>query len=75
MISGTTIGVNEGDARSLGISSSGLERSKSYKDWRPPAKAQSEGNQQGIISNPNLRPFWYYSLCKPPFRLRSGELL
>ena len=27
-----------------------------------------------MISIPDLRPFWYYSLYKPPFRVRSGEV-
>ena len=27
-----------------------------------------------MISIPNVRPFWYRSLCKPPFRVRSGEV-
>ena len=27
-----------------------------------------------IVSIPNLRPFGYYSLYKPPFRERSGEV-
>ena len=27
-----------------------------------------------IISIPNLRPFWHYSPCKPPFRVTSGEV-
>ena len=27
-----------------------------------------------MISVPNLRPFWYYSLYKPPFRVRSGDV-
>ena len=27
-----------------------------------------------IISIPNLRPFKHHSLCKPPFRVRSGEV-
>ena len=27
-----------------------------------------------IISVPNLRPFWYYSLNEPPFWVRSGEV-
>ena len=26
-----------------------------------------------IVSIPNLKSFWYYSLYKPPFRVRSGE--
>ena len=27
-----------------------------------------------IVSIPNLRPFWYYSLYTTPFRVRSGEV-
>ena len=27
-----------------------------------------------MMSIPNLNPFWYYSLDKPLFRVRSGEV-
>ena len=33
----------------------------------------TQGNFKKILI-PYLRPFWYYSLHKPPFRVRSGEV-
>ena len=46
---------------------------------RSPAKIRVAVQEIGfkvfpIISIPNSNPFWYYSLYKPPFRVRSGKV-
>ena len=46
-----------------------------YVGCKPQIRGTQDQCNFGIVSIPNVRPFGYYSPCKPPFRVRSVRLL